>query len=133
MTETGLPLHFSTWMGIALCVSQSAILSGLNLADLTVSKLELRIEVAKNNRHANRVLTLREDANFLLVTILWGNVLVDVLPVLLCDSILSGAAARESRAKARTGATLRTLPLFTGNWKRSSFPFMMETGNASFI
>lgn len=67
------------WMGIVLCLSQSAMLSGLNLAFFSLSKLELRIEVKKNTPRAQHVLSLREDANFLLVTILWGNVAVNVL------------------------------------------------------
>lgn len=82
-----------TWIGIALCLSQSAMLSGLNLAFFTISRLELKIEVAKNNRHARRVLSLRKDANFLLVTILWGNVAVNVLLALLSGSVLAGVAA----------------------------------------
>jgi len=81
------------WMGIVLCISQSAMLSGLNLAFFTISRLELRIEVAKGNRHASRVLALREDSNFLLVTILWGNVAVNVLLALLSGSVLAGLAA----------------------------------------
>jgi len=82
-----------TWFGIAFCISQSAILSGLNLAFFTISKLELQIEIAKNNKHAHRVLSLREDANFLLVTILWGNVSVNVLLALLSGSVLTGVMA----------------------------------------
>lgn len=66
------------WTGIALCISQSAMLSGLNPAFFTMSRLEIRIEAAKNNRYARRVLSLREDANFLLVTILWRNSAVNV-------------------------------------------------------
>jgi len=54
------------------------MLSGLNLAFFTISKLELRIEAAKNNRHARRILSLREYANFVLVTLLWTNVAVNV-------------------------------------------------------
>lgn len=76
-----------------LCISQSAMLSGLNLALFTVSKLELQIEVAKGNRHAHRVLALRKNSNFLLVTILWGNVSVNVLLALLSGSVLTGIAA----------------------------------------
>ena len=79
-----------TWIGIALCLSQSAMLSGLNLAYFTVNNLELRIEVAKENKDARRVLSLREDAYFLLVTILWGNVAVNVLLALLSGSVLTG-------------------------------------------
>ena len=81
------------WIGITLCITQSAMLSGLNLAFFTVSNLELRIEVAKKNKHATRVLALREDANFLLVTILWGNVSVNVLLALLSGSALAGITA----------------------------------------
>jgi len=81
------------WTGIILCISQSAMLSGLNLAFFTVSKLELEIEAAKNNTRAARVLALREDANFLLVTILWGNVSVNVLLALLSGSVLAGVTA----------------------------------------
>jgi len=81
------------WMDIVLCISQSAILSGLNPACFTTTKLELRIEVAKKNKHARRVLSLREDANFLLVTILWANVAVNVLLALLSGSVLAGISA----------------------------------------
>ena len=86
-----------TWIGIALCLSQSAMLSGLNLAYFTVNNLELRIEVAKENKDARRVLSLREDAYFLLVTILWGNVAVNVLLALLSGSVLTGVLAFLSR------------------------------------
>lgn len=82
-----------TWIGIAACLSQAALLSGLNLAIFTISKLELRIEVAKKNPYAARVEALRKDAHFLLATILWGNVSVNVLLALLSDSVLAGAAA----------------------------------------
>jgi len=59
----------------------------------SISKLELQIEVVKNNKHARRVLSLRKDANFLLVTILWGNVAVNVLLALLSGSVLTGIMA----------------------------------------
>jgi hypothetical protein len=81
------------WIGIVLCLSQSAMFSGLNLAFFTISKLELQMEVAKGNKQAHHVLLLRKDANFLLVTILWGNVAVNVLLALLSGSVLTGIAA----------------------------------------
>ncbi len=81
------------WLGIFLCLSQSAMLSGLNLAFFSVSKLRLEMEAGKNNPHALRVLSLREDANFLLVTILWANVAVNVLLALLSGSVLTGVMA----------------------------------------
>ncbi len=78
------------WAGIALCLSQSAMLSGLNLAFFSVSKLSLELEAEKNDRDALRVRALRRDANFLLVTILWANVSVNVLLALLSGSVLTG-------------------------------------------
>jgi metal transporter CNNM len=81
------------WMVIALCITQSAIFSGLNLAFFTVTKLRLEIEAANNNKYACRVLALRQDSNFLLVTILWGNVSVNVLLALLSGSVLTGVMA----------------------------------------
>ena len=82
-----------TWVGIVVCISQSAMLSGLNLAFFSVSRLRLEVEVKKNNADAGRVLALRENANFLLVTILWANVAVNVLLALLSESVLAGVTA----------------------------------------
>ncbi len=86
-------MNLFVWLGVVFCIFQSAMLSGLNLACFTISRLELRIEVAKKNKHAGRVLFLRQDSNFLLVTILWANVAVNVLLALLSGSVLAGAAA----------------------------------------
>ena len=82
-----------TWLGILVCLSQSAILSGLNLGLFSRSKLELEVEAQKGDRRAKRLLALRADANFALVTILWGNVSVNVLLALLSGSVLTGVAA----------------------------------------
>ena len=82
-----------TWIGILVCLSQSALLSGLNLGLFSLSKLELRVEAKKGDDRALRVLRLRDDANFSLVTILWGNVAVNVLLALLSGSVLTGVAA----------------------------------------
>ena len=82
-----------TWLAIALCLSQSAMLSGSNLAYFTLSKMRLELEVANSNPLATRVLAMRQDANFLLVTILWGNVAVNVLLALLSNSVLAGVLA----------------------------------------
>lgn len=81
------------WLGIAVCISQSAMLSGLNLAFFSISRLQLEVDAANNNKHARRVLALREDANLLMVTILWGNVSVNVLLALLSGSVLAGVIA----------------------------------------
>ena len=81
------------WIGIALCVSQSATFSGMNLALFSLSRLQLEVEVAAGNKAAARVRAMRRDSNFLLTTILWGNVGVNVLLTLLSDSVLAGVAA----------------------------------------
>ncbi len=82
-----------TWLGILVCLSQSAMLSGLNLGLFSLGKLELQVQANKGDARAQRVLRIRDDANFALATILWGNVAVNVLLALLSGSILSGVAA----------------------------------------
>jgi hypothetical protein len=67
--------------------------SGLNLAFFSISKLRLEIEISKNNRHALKVMKLRRDSNFLLTTILWGNVGINVLLTLLSNSVMAGLIA----------------------------------------
>ena len=82
----------ATWLGIALCLSQSAMFSGLNLALFSVSRLRLEVEAA-GNPDAAVLLGLRRDANLTLSTVLWGNVAVNVLLTLLSDSVLAGVTA----------------------------------------
>ncbi len=82
-----------TWSGIILCLSQSATLSGLNLGLFSIGKLELEVEAKKGDPRAVRVLRLRKNANFALVTILWGNVAVNVLLALLSGSVMTGVIA----------------------------------------
>lgn len=79
------------WIGIAFCLSQSAMFSGLNLAFFSLTRLRLEIEAEKTNSHGARmVLSMRNDSNFLLTTILWGNVSINVLLTLLSDSVMLG-------------------------------------------
>jgi CBS domain containing-hemolysin-like protein len=78
------------WLGIAFCISQSAIFSGLNLAFFSLSRLQLDVEAKRGNTSAQKILALREDSNALLATILWGNVSINVLLTLLADSVLAG-------------------------------------------
>ena len=67
--------------------------SGLNLAFFSLSRLQLEVEVGQGNRAAAKVLAVRQDSNFLLTTILWGNVGINVLLTLLSDSVLAGVLA----------------------------------------
>lgn len=83
----------ANWLGIVFCLTQSAMFSGLNLAFFSVSKMRLKVEVARGNPVAEKVLAMREDANRLLATILWGNVGINVLLTLLSDSVMAGISA----------------------------------------
>jgi CBS domain containing-hemolysin-like protein len=58
------------WIGIALCITQSAIFLGLNLALFNISKLRLEVEAARGNRDAAGLLALRKDSNLALATVL---------------------------------------------------------------
>ncbi|MEQ8262407.1 DUF21 domain-containing protein [Pseudohaliea sp.] len=86
-------ITLATWLGIAFCVSQSAMFSGLNLAVFSLNRLKLEIEARSGSVAAQRVLRLREDSNLVLTTILWGNVSINVLLTLLSDSVLAGVVA----------------------------------------
>jgi metal transporter CNNM len=82
-----------TWLGIAACIMQSALFAGLNLAVFSVSLLRLQVEADGGNKDAARVLDVRKSANQVLATIIWGNVINNVLLTLLSDSVLAGIGA----------------------------------------
>ncbi len=81
------------WIGIFFCISQSAMFSGLNLAYFSISRLRLEVEAGAGDKAARIILKMREDSNFLLTTILWGNVGINVLLTLLSNSVMAGVAA----------------------------------------
>lgn len=82
-----------TWVGIIFCISQSAMFSGMNLALFSISRLRLEAEASTGNKDAEKLLRLREDSNFILATVLWGNVGINVLLTLLSNSVLAGISA----------------------------------------
>lgn len=81
------------WALVALCLVQSGIFSGLNLALFGLGRVQLEVEAQAGNTDAATILSLRRDANGLLTTILWGNVAVNCLLTVLLDSVLAGVAA----------------------------------------
>ncbi|MCF8108091.1 MAG: DUF21 domain-containing protein [Desulfohalobiaceae bacterium] len=87
------PPELIKWIGIAFCLSQSAMFSGLNLAMFSISRLRLEIEASQGNKQAVRILKLRQRSNQLLTTILWGNVSINVFLTLLSNSVLTGLGA----------------------------------------
>ena len=62
------------WLGIIVCVVQSALFAGLNLAVFSLSQLRLQLEADGGNADAARVLDLRKNSNQVLATVIWGNV-----------------------------------------------------------
>lgn len=86
-------MDFLIWIGILVCLVQSAIFSGLNLAIFSLSRLRLEVFANDGNQAAQKVLQLRENPNRTLVTVLWGNVGINVLLTLLSNSVLAGATA----------------------------------------
>lgn len=88
------PLSYAlTWTGIALCITQAGIFSGLNLAFFSVSRLRLEVEETGGSADAAKLLALRADSNLSLATIIWANVASNVLLTLLSESILAGTGA----------------------------------------
>ncbi|SDY71148.1 DUF21 domain-containing protein [Citreimonas salinaria] len=81
------------WLGIAFCISQSALFSGCNIAVFSLSRLRLEAAAAAGDKSASSALDLRRDANFTLVTILIGNVAINVLLTMLADSVMAGVLA----------------------------------------
>lgn len=79
-----------TWIGILILIIQSGIFSGLNLALFGLSALRLQAMADTGNEKAKKLFELRRDSNFLLTTILWGNVSTNVLLALLSDSVMAG-------------------------------------------
>ena len=88
-----MALDLLTWGGVLLCLSQSAMFSGLNLAVFGIGRLRLEVEASTGNSNAQKVLALRKNFNLTLTTVLWGNVGVNVLLALLSNSVLAGLSA----------------------------------------
>src|SRR6202162_3306046 len=93
MTHSQSLSNVSIWIGIACCITQSAIFSGLNLAIFSISKLRLEVEAAGSNRDAVALLAVRKASNLTLATVLWGNFTINLLLTLLSNSVLAGIAA----------------------------------------
>lgn len=91
--NTVSPVHWAVWIGIFLRITQSAMFSGMNLAIFSIGRLRLEVEASPGNRAASKILDLRKNSNFLLTTVLWGNVGINVLLTLLCNSVIAGISA----------------------------------------
>lgn len=81
------------WAGVLICLMHSGMFSGLTLGFFGLSRLRLEIRAEAGDVKAAKVLALRKDSHFLLATLLWGNVGVNVLLTLLTDSVMTGLGA----------------------------------------
>jgi len=75
---------------ITLCIIQSGIFSGLNLALMGIPRLQLEVEAQAGSTIAKKILKHRQDTHRLLATILWGNVGVNTLLAILTHDALQG-------------------------------------------
>lgn len=78
------------WIGIFTCLAGSAICSGLTLGFFSLGRVRLQLLAQQGDVFANKILQFREDSNFLLATLLWSNVAVNVLLTLLSEKQLIG-------------------------------------------
>jgi metal transporter CNNM len=96
VTRRALPV-WVTILCLVFLLSLSGLFSGLNLALMSLTPHELLViqEAGEENdrKYAKRIYPVRKNGNYLLCTILLGNVLVNSTATLLLDTIISGALA----------------------------------------
>ncbi|CAG5123796.1 unnamed protein product [Candidula unifasciata] len=94
------PYLLPLWLQITLCLVMlvlSGLFSGLNLGLMSLDQTELRIIEKVGNdeekKHAKRIAPLRKRGNFLLCTLLLGNVLVNSTFTIFFDNMTNGLIA----------------------------------------
>ncbi|XP_068143578.1 unextended protein isoform X2 [Drosophila tropicalis] len=97
--ETREPL-LPVWVAILIivtCLCFSALFSGLNLGLMAMDRTELKIlrntGTEKEKKYASKIAPVRDQGNYLLCSILLGNVLVNSTFTILLDGLTSGLFA----------------------------------------
>lgn len=100
MRMTSHEPFFPLWVSIiiiALCLTFSALFSGLNLGLMSLDRTDLKIlcntGTDEEKRYAQAIQPVRDHGNYLLCSILLGNVLVNSTFTILLDSLTSGLIA----------------------------------------
>ncbi|KAJ8985325.1 hypothetical protein NQ317_008355 [Molorchus minor] len=94
--EKSLPV-WAAIIIIVLCLMFSSLFSGLNLGLMSMDKTELKIlcntGTSKERRYAQVIQPVRATGNYLLCSILLGNVFVNSIFTILLDGLTSGLIA----------------------------------------
>lgn len=94
--ERFIPL-WSQFVIIVVCLSFSSLFSGLNLGLLSLNRTDLKIisntGTDSERRYAQAIYPVRIHGNYLLCSILLGNVLVNSIFTILLDDMSSGIVA----------------------------------------
>ncbi|UJR23804.1 hypothetical protein I4U23_026780 [Adineta vaga] len=96
LTRRALPI-WTTILFLICLLLLSGLFSGLNLGLMSLTPHDLKViqeaGTPNDQKYAKRIYPVRKRGNFLLCTILLGNVLVNSTTTILLDTLISGALA----------------------------------------